>query len=351
MEEEYQEYRHKENKFIRWMVSAVIVLALLLFFRTQRDNISRLYDYLFKPRTEVGHIQLSDLSKTSKLKVLSLYKEVIVSQYRKERGLLFYSQNESQIHSIYPGRVDIGFDLTKCDDNWLTFEGDTAVVTLPPVEILNKDGWYIDEAKKQTPIEEGTWTADDQNKLALRANALIKRTCELEDCYKQAETQGFKVISNLLRAFGYQNLKIFILTREQYKPYYIIDANTVKYHNSYQFYTDTNGSDYILFSNGAKLNYSGSLNDEELLAFIDMFNQYTIDQPTREWHITKEGNKLNIGITLAVSAGSTQASTAALQADQSRIIRIKNAAAMICPKAAITISLMDRGGKTLRDFN
>ena len=347
MADKRENNRNEKKRILRWGMAAAVIIALFLFLRSQRQQISDLFDYLFKPRMEVGHIQLSDLSKTEKMKVLSMYKEVVVSQYRQ--GLsLFYGQSTDEIHTIYPGRIDIGFDLTKCDEHWISTEGDTVVVNLPPVDILNKDSWYIDEAKRQTPIEEGNWTSADYTKMARRANALIKRTCELEDCYKRAEAQGFKVVANLLRAFGFQNMRINIQTREQYKPYYIEDKNTAKYQNPHKFYTGLDGSTFIRFNNNAQLKYQGDFNDEELLAFIDLFNQYTIDQPLRRWNINKQGSKLTIGIT---TANLTQANTILPGTEQSTLMRIKSGASMICPKTSITISLLDRGGKTIRDYN
>ena len=350
MEERLEHREQLRKKIFRWVITIGIVLLVFLFFRAQRNNLFQLYNYLFKPRTELGHIQITDLSKTAKLKVLTIYKEIIVSQYRLERGLLF-SQNEFQIHSIYPGRLDIGFNLTKCEDNWIVTEGDTVIVSLPPVEILNKDAWYIDETKKQTPIEDGSWSNADYNIMAQRANALMRRTCELEDCYKQAETQGFKVIANLFKSCGYQNLKINIKTRDNYKPYHIVDTNVAKYVNPYQFYTGTDGGNYIHFKNGANLHYKGNFTQEELLSFIDLFNQLTIDESVRLWNILKQGSSLSIGMTQEVPYGTTQATMLAQNVDQGRIIRIKNAAAMICPKERISISILDRNGETLRVFN
>lgn len=350
MEEKLEHREQQRKKIFRWVIAVAIVLMICLFFRAQRNNLFRLYNYLFKPRTELGHIQITDLSKTAKLKVLSIYKEVIISQYRQERGFLF-SQNEYQIHSIYPGRIDLGFDLTKCDDDWIVTDGDTVIVSLPPVEILNKDAWYIDETKKQTPIEDGTWTTADYNTMAQRANALIRRTCELEDCYKQAETQGFKVVTNLLKTFGYKNLKINIKTRDNYKPYHIVDADAAKYVNSYQFYIGTNGNHYIHFNNGANLHYKGNFTQEELLSFIDLFNQFTIEEPIRLWNIQKQGGTLSIHMTQEVPYGTTPTTILAQNVDQGRIIMIKNAAAMICPKEQISISILDRNGETLREFH
>lgn len=350
MEEKLEHREQQRKKIFRWVIAVGIVLLICLFFRAQRNNLFRLYNYLFKPRTEIGHIQITDLSKTAKLKVLSIYKEVIISQYRQERGFLF-SQNEYQIHSIYPGRIDIGFDLTKCEDDWIVTDGDTVIVSLPPVEILNKDAWYIDETKKQTPIEDGTWTTADYNTMAQRANALIRRTCELDDCYKQAETQGFKVVTNLLKTFGYNNLKINIKTRDNYKPYHIVDADAAKFVNPYQFYIGTDGNRYIHFSNGANLHYKGNFTQEELLSFIDLFNQYTIEEPIRLWNIQKQGNALSIYMTQEMPYGTTPTTILTQNVDQGRIIQIKNAAAMICPKERISISIQDRNGDTLREFH
>lgn len=347
---EKKETTGKVTRVLLWIAACILTFIIVATALVSRTGTS-LYNYLFSERVEVGHIQISDLSKTEKLKVLTMYKEVIVSQYKQERGRLF-GTNNYQIHSIYPGRVDIGFDLSKCEDNWITMEGDTAIVNLPAVEILNKDNWLIDETKKRTPIETGKWSSTDYDKMARRANAMIKRNCELDNCYVLAEEQGFKVVSNLLNALGYDNIKINIQHRESYKPYYTATASQSRYLNPHEFRTDADGKDYVSYENGAKLYYQGSFDDGELLSMAELFNEYSIDHNSRLWNIKKQGNFVSVGIQYDnVKQGSSAANAVVRNADNGQITRLKAIIATIfSPGTTITFSLTDKDGKLLRSY-
>jgi len=347
---EKDETSGKIAKVLLWIVASILTLIIVVGAIIGRTG-SNIFNYLFNERIEVGHIQISDLSKTEKLKVLTMYKEVIVSQYKQEHGR-FFGTNDYQIHSIFPGRVDIGFDLSKCTDDWITIDGDTAIVSLPAVEILNKDNWLIDEAKKQTPIEDGKWSAADYDKMALRANALIKRNCELDNCYSIAEEQGFKVISNLLKTFGYSNVKINIQHRENYKPYYISSANHSRYDNAHEFWTDAEGKDFVKYENGAKLYYQGNFEGSELLSMVDLFNEYTIDHNSRRWDINRQQSFVSVSIHHEnIAQGSTAANAVVRNADNSQITQLKAIMASIfSPHTTITFSLLDKDGKLLKSY-
>lgn len=286
------------------IAGVVLVIALLLYLL--KDTATQVYHNVFEARTEVGHVMLSELAKTEKLTVLSMYKEVVVSQYREVPGFL-YRTKLNQIHSVYPGRIDIGFDLTKCADDWLLMREDTAYVKLPAVEILNQGNWYLDETSHQTPIEDGTWTNEDYVRLSHRANALLKRNCELDNCYQLAEDNGKRVVRNLFQAMGIKYIKVEVEPRDSYRPFTIDFDGVGRKGMHYDFYSTTDGKRYVKFVDGSTLSYQGDIDDEDLYSLIDMFSYFTQGRTSRQWQVSKQNSHLIINMVNPTLTKGTQA--------------------------------------------
>ena len=337
--------QRKRNTII---VIVLLILALLVYLL--KGTVLQVYHSLFDERTEIGHVMLSDLAKTEKLTVLSLYKEVIVSQYREEPRM-FYGTRLYQIHSVYPGRIDVGFDLTKCSDDWLMMREDTAYVKLPAVEILNQGGWYIDETSRETPIEEGTWTNEDYARLSHRANALLKRNCELDDCYHMAESNGRRVVDNLLKAMGIKFVKIEIEERDYYKPFTVDIDGTGQNRVHYDFYV-ANGNRYVKFADDSMLYYKGDFDDESLYSVIDMFSYFTRNKASRQWNITKQGHQLTIAIINAtLSKGSSAAEAFIRSRRPGDVSRLSAALKQLFGEdLQLTITEVDRRGAELYKY-
>ena len=295
---------------------------------------------------------LSELAKTEKMTVLSLYKEVIVSQYKEVPGLL-YGTKLQQIHSVYPGRLDVGFDLTKCTDDWLLMREDTAYVKLPAVEILNQGGWYLDETAHQTPIEEGTWTNEDYVRLAHRANALLKRTSELENCYQMTEDNGKRVVRNLLQAMGIRFVKVEVEPRDSYRPFTIDFDGVGRKGKHYDFYVDASGKNrYVKFTDGSILSYQGDIEDEALYSVIDMFSYFTQGRSSRQWKLSKQGQRLQIDMVNLTLTKGTQAANAFVRSRRKADVERLSAALvqLFGEGLQLTITEVDRRGQQLYQY-
>lgn len=245
-------------------VYIVFSVALLLAILWGVNRVTGAFDgvtAVFRSNTGIGAVALSDISPTMQLRTLSLQKELLVSQYRANP----WYQTDEEIHVVYPGRIDIGFDLSKCQDDWLQLRGDSTLVHMPAVEILNKNSNYTGLA--DVKIEVGKWTAADMEALHRRANAQMLRSCEAEDCYRRAEELGAKALSDLLTTFGYKNITVSIDHRDSYGSY-TSDAKG----NSMQYWAE-GGKRYLKFKDGSRLIYDG-LDEYELLAFADLFRHY-----------------------------------------------------------------------------
>ena len=340
-----------DKKKKRYIIVACIVLILALLVYLTKDTVTKVYHSVFDTRAEIGHVMLSELAKTEKLTVLSIYKEVVVSQYKEVPGL-FYGTNLNQIHSVYPGRIDVGFDLTKCADDWLFMHEDTAYVKLPAVEILNQGGWYLDETAHQTPIEEGTWTNEDYVRLAHRANALLKRNSELENCYQMAEDNGKRVVRNLLQAMGIKFVRVEVEPRDSYRPF-TIDYEGVGYKGMhYDFYVTSDGSRYVKFIDGGILYYEGEIDDEDLYSVIDMFSYFTKGRTSRQWKVNKRGNQLTIDmVNVTLTKGSQAANAFVKNLRKTDVERLSAALHQLFKEdIRLTINEIDRRGQQLYQY-
>ena len=256
-------------------VVTLLVLGALAGFLFWALKPSESMDY------KVWPITISELSKTEQLKVVSYHKEILVGQHRLRKGL--FKDTEEKIYVVYPATINIGFDLSKCNNQSIVRLGeDTVRVTLPPVEILNKDGLSVDEASKHTALEDGVWDAKDMNMLRKRAEAMMLRNCESDSCYRMAEQLGAKMVKAMINNLGYSHVEIKILPRTNYGL--ALPKKGERGCTSCKFY-EREGERFLLAAapNGGKTSrmyyHNGQLTYQQLLALGDFFAQYSISHP------------------------------------------------------------------------
>ena len=111
-----------------------------------------------------------------------------------------------QLIRIYPGRLRLGIDLGKAKGGWFARKGDTAVLKLPPICLLDSN--FIDEAHSRAFYESGTWGAGERRKLYLKArDAMIRRTMTDENV-SVAERNARNQFENMFRSLGYKTVEI-----------------------------------------------------------------------------------------------------------------------------------------------
>ena len=115
-----------------------------------------------------------------------------------EKALL----GDKQLAQIYTGTVRLGIDMKKAPDDWFTAKGDTAVLYLPTVELLDKN--FIDEAQTKAFYEKGTWRAEDKSKLYAIAYRKMMARCLTVDNLRAARQQATAQFSQIFFAFGYK---------------------------------------------------------------------------------------------------------------------------------------------------
>lgn len=109
---------------------------------------------------------------------------------------------DKQLAKIYTGTVRIGIDMKKAPDDWFTAKGDTAVLHLPAVGLLDNN--FIDEAQTKAFYEKGTWRPEDKNKLYAIAHRKMLARCLTVENLRAARQQASAQFDQIFFAFGYK---------------------------------------------------------------------------------------------------------------------------------------------------
>lgn len=326
----------KTNELMKWILTAATILValgvVLLFLRLTRP--AEPLDY------STGPVTMLDIAKTEKLKVLTIHKEVLAHQHRFSSGLL--KKNEERIYVIYPATLHFGFDLARCDSNSIRTHGDTVSVTLPPVQILNKDGHSVDEAIKRTAIEEGEWSATEMTNLRNRAEAIMRRQCEYDGCYEKAEKAGISAVKAMMASLGYGHVEVKVKKRANY-GLCLIDRN---FHNKHSFkFCRKEGKSYLSFEKGGQeshLYYTpGNIPLQELLAMGDYFMLF-FDRSPRHVMAFKKNNQLALAfLNTTITAGSKETAQVRTRASKYDMSPLRHAIGDLIYGGKVNLTIME----------
>ena len=113
---------------------------------------------------------------------------------------------DDELIRIYYGTLRLGIDMREVDDDWLEHDGDTLVVKLPPVKLLDEQ--FIDEARTQSFFESGKWTDADRHAMYERARERMKVRALNSSNLKSAEENATRQFYQLMRSMGYDNVRV-----------------------------------------------------------------------------------------------------------------------------------------------
>jgi hypothetical protein len=100
----------------------------------------------------------------------------------------------------------LGIDLAKVSEGWITTSGDSVVLTLPPVSLL--DERFIDEARTQSFHESGRWSARDREALYQKARRQMLAHGLTPQNLRSAEDNADAQFRRLLRSMGFEQVII-----------------------------------------------------------------------------------------------------------------------------------------------
>lgn len=200
----------KDNWFVnlwtgigRLKLYAIIILVLLsviamaYLVRSCRDNS---ITYVVNDKISITPTQVITMKEIGEWEFLSIEDEEMIDTVRK--GLF----KDDELIRIYSGTLRLGIDFKEAADDWITVDGDTLVVMLPKVKLLDED--FIDEAKTQAFFESGKWSDSAREDMYHRAREEMKHRCLTKENIQSAENNAIKQFYQIFRAMGYENVKV-----------------------------------------------------------------------------------------------------------------------------------------------
>lgn len=144
--------------------------------------------------------QIQSIRNIGQWEFLSVSDEELIDTVR--RGLF----SNDRLSRIYYGTMRIGIDLEKVSEGWIDIQGDTVVLTLPSVGLLDEN--FIDEARTVSFFEVGKWTAKDREDMYQRARHRMRSHGLSPQNLRIAENHADAQFRQLLHSMGQQHVII-----------------------------------------------------------------------------------------------------------------------------------------------
>lgn len=182
---------------VKALTLVVIIIFLWWLLFTEKDNYIGLK---VDDSINITPEQIQSIRDIGQWEFLSISNEELVDTMR--RGVF----SNDQLVRIYYGTLRIGIDLSKTKKDWISAHGDTVVVKLPKVGLLDKE--FIDEARTKAFYESGRWKPRDREILYQKARRKMLTHALTKENLQTAEANAEDQMRRMLRAMGYNNITI-----------------------------------------------------------------------------------------------------------------------------------------------
>ena len=178
------------------VVVCCLLSAYYIYNKVTTNSLSLTAD----EQIDVTPQQIRSMKAIGQWEFLSISDEEMVDTLR--RGIFF----DDQLVRIYYGTLRLGIDMEQLGEHAFTSSGDTLLVNLPAVQLLDDN--FIDEAKTRSFISNGSWDARDREALYQRARQKMLRQCLTAQNIQRAQDNAEEQIQNMLRSMGFDHVKI-----------------------------------------------------------------------------------------------------------------------------------------------
>ena len=184
------------------MTCSVVILAALfigaIWYLNKGNSISIEADR----RIDITPAQIQSIKDIGQWEFLSIADEELVDTI--DRGFF----RDKELVRIYYGTLRLGIDMGKINEKWITVTDSVVNVTLPPIELLDRN--FIDEAQTRSFFESGTWKPDAREALYRKAYSKMLARCFTPENIDIAEKNAKVQLAQFMKALGFNNTIINI---------------------------------------------------------------------------------------------------------------------------------------------
>lgn len=178
-----------------WAIAiiAVVIVGFKLCKATQGTTVKIGAD----DKIDVTPTVITSMKEIGEWEFLSIDDEELVDTTKK--GFL----RTDKLVRIYYGKLSLGVNMHKAGPKWVEREGDSVVVNLPQIELLDNN--FIDEARTKAFIETGDWTDSDREAMYQAAYHKMMHRCMTAENINTAKANAEEQIGKMLKAMGVDN--------------------------------------------------------------------------------------------------------------------------------------------------
>lgn len=173
------------------MILIGMVLTLIITGTETSFRISK------SERINITPIRVQDIRDIGQWEFLSISDEELVDTLEENWW------RDKELIRIYRGTLRLGIDLGKAKEQWIYLQGDTAVVELPGIELLDED--FIDEANSEAFFETGSWNQDAREALYQKAKRQMYNRCYTRENTRKAEENAKEQLAQFVKAMGFEH--------------------------------------------------------------------------------------------------------------------------------------------------
>lgn len=144
--------------------------------------------------------QIQSIKAIGQWEFLAVNDELMVDTTRK--GIF----SDDHLVRIYYGTLRLGIDMHRVKTGWIEAHGDTIIVKLPPIDLLDDD--FIDETRTKSFYESGKWNADAKKAMLAKAYKKMRARCLSQSNINIAENNADLQMRNIMKAIGFNNVVI-----------------------------------------------------------------------------------------------------------------------------------------------
>lgn len=184
------------GKAVFSIVMVLLLVGIVLVYLNKGNRLALSKD----EKIDVTPTQIQSIRDIGQWEFLTINDEEIIDTVR--HGFF----GDAELARIYYGTLRLGIDLQDAGEDFIKSKGDTIIVVLPPVKLLDHD--FIDEARTKSFFEKGEWKAKDRVDLYRRAyQAMIDRCLTIPNI-KSAECNATRQFFQLMKSMGFENVII-----------------------------------------------------------------------------------------------------------------------------------------------
>jgi len=175
-------------------VAAVCVCLLIIYSRDNSVGIVR------NNKIDISPTMVKSIEDIGQWEFLAINDEELIDTVR--HGFF----GDDVLARIYVGTLRIGIDTHEAKPGWIALRGDTVVITMPPIKLLDHN--FIDEAQTRPIYENGKWSHKAKAEMYKRAYDAMKRRCLNDNNMDRARQNATAQMTSLIRSTGLNNVKV-----------------------------------------------------------------------------------------------------------------------------------------------